>query len=176
MAKLGLTIDDTRSQWREYTESNREAWKALGFRMLTGQVHDDDRALILAEMEVRKWQRLASVAEDKDTSIKTLSQISLRNVNKVMNPDDRKDIKAEAEKSTAKREILHFLAEGQHCLHKHTGIRSNYDAEAPSDKRIRLEARYIAYANLSSAYFKLAKVRLEHAEKTSVFGLRGEDL
>lgn len=174
--KIGLTEDDMTAKSRQYTNSNREQWKALGFRMLTTQVHDEERELVLAELEVRKFQRMAMMAEDTETDPGTLFKLGTRNMSKIPAKADREAALKAAANSRAKSEVVHFLEQCRHFLRKHTGVKNNYDSEAPYNQRVRMEAKGVAYANLTAAYFKLAKVRLAHAERTSIFGLRGDDV
>lgn len=173
--KLGMTEDDARATERKYTKSNRDQWGALGYRMLSAKVHDEERLLILAELEVRKFQRLAHIAEDKETDNATLYRIATRNMAKAVSTAKRKKAEEEAEHSRAKREVLHFLDQCRHYGRKYHGVKNNYDPEAPYDTRVRMEAKGVAYANLAASYYKLAQVRLEHAGRTSIFGLRGDD-
>lgn len=173
--KIGLTEDDTRANYRQYTKGNRGIWKSLGFRMLTSQVHDEDRELILAELDTRKWQRMALTVEDAETSNNILHTIATRNMAKPPSKEDREAAFTESANSRARKEVQHFLEQARHYIRKHTNVKNNYDHEADYAKRVRMEAKGVAYMNLGVAYYRLAVVRLEHAGRSSVFGLRGED-
>ena len=94
---------------RIHTQNNRETWKKLGFRMTTTSVHDDDRALILAELEVRKFIRLAITAENDDTGTNTLRVIALRNVNKLPKKGEIDHVRTKAKNSTAQKDVELYI-------------------------------------------------------------------
>lgn len=160
---------------RAYNKSNRSTWKQLGYRMLAAQVHDEERELVLAELDVRKHQRMVLMAEDEATANTTLYAIATRNMAKLPTTDERRAIMEEANHSRAKADLLGYIEQSRHYGRKHHGVRNNYDPEASYDTRVRMEAKGLAYANLSAAFYRLALVQLDHAERTSIFGLRGDD-
>lgn len=173
--KIGLTEDDARAAGRAYLSDNRDIWKKLGYRMIGSQVHDDDRRLVLAELEVRKFQRLAMTAEAEDTEVEILHLISLRNMAKPPTKEQRTAAMDATAQSIARKEVQHFLEQSRHYLRKYTNVHNNYDKDAPYESKVRMGAKGVAYLNLGTAYYKLAVERLEHAGKTTIFGLRGED-
>lgn len=173
--RLGFTEDDARAAGRKYTADNRQLWKSMGFRMVSAQVHDEDRLLVLAELEVRKYQRMALISESDETSADMLHKIALRNMLKPPSKEEREATFTATAKSRARKEVQHFLEQCRHYLRKHTNVKNNYDPEAPYNSRIRMEAKAVSYMNLGTAYYRLAVTRLEHAGNTSVFGLRGEE-
>lgn len=172
--RLGLTEDDRTATSRAYTRSNRDVWKTLGFRMLSTAVHDDDREVILAEMEVRRHQRLVMLAEDNNTSTKTLHTIAIRNMTKPPTKADRDALLEESKRSKARVEVQHFLEQCRHYLRKFVNLQNNYDPDAPYERQVRMEAKGVAFANLGAAYFRLASVRINQAESTSIFGLKDD--
>ncbi|MDJ0827783.1 MAG: hypothetical protein QNJ16_20030 [Rhodobacter sp.] len=168
--KLGVTEDDQAASWRAYNQSNREVWKTLGYRMVTSMVHDADREVILSELEVRKYQRMVMIAEDLKTSDEELYTIATRNAAKTPPLGDRKDTMEGARNSKQKQQIKHFVEQSRHFARKRVNLENNYDPDAPYSQSIRLQARALAYANLSAAYYKLANLLVETSEQKTVFG------
>lgn len=171
MNKIGFTEDDAKASRRQYTKVNRDVWKELGFRALTAKVHDLDRELVLAEIEVRKFQRMVDLAEIDTLELNLARTLGMRNMARAPSKKERAKIREDAENSKAKGEIIHFMDQCTYYLKKFNGINSTFDSEAPYDKQTRMQAKGVSYNNLAVAYYKLGVVRLEHAEKTSVFGL-----
>lgn len=173
--KIGFTEDDSKSRHRQYTKKNRDLWRGLGFRMLTAQVHDDDRDLVLAEMETRKCQRVAAIAEDGASTVDTLQDIASRNMAANPGKDERKQLVKDAKTSAAKREVSHFIEQHDHYRRKHTAINNKFSKDYPYETQVRMQAKGVAYINLAAAYFRLARARIDHAAQKHVFGLRGDD-
>jgi len=128
--------------------------------------------LILAEIGVRTFQRMVMVAEKEDIDLETARLIGMRNMAKLPTKHERQSVRDAAVNSRAKAEILHFVDQCGYYMKRFNGVNNKFDHEAPYEKQIRLQAKGVAFANLSAAYFKLAKVRLVHAENMSIFGLQ----
>lgn len=169
--RFGVTPEDRTERWRDYTRKNRDTWKELGYRMMSTLVHDDDREIVLAELEVRRCFKLVELAESSN-DMPTLHNIAMRNMMKRPKTKERERIKKLASNSKAEKEILHYLAQSVTYGRKHTGVENNFDKDADVATRTRMEAKGVAYANLSAAFFHLAKVSVEYAEKRSVFNVR----
>lgn len=166
------TLADDGATSREYLKRNREVWKKLGIRSMTTMVHDDDRSVVLADIEVRKHQRLVQMAEHDDTPSSILDIISKRNA--IVPPTGTEIEEAEklAKNSKEKRDVKFYLAQALHYRRKHTGLENNFDPEAAYAVRLKAAARSISYCNLSAAYYRLAKCLLEAGGKATVFGVK----
>lgn len=176
MPRLGLTADEKKSRRRQYVRENRELWKALGVRMMSAPVHDDDRAEVLAELEVRRAMRMVKVATDKDAPLATIVQIGRRNLTPPASPKEMKEFLKDNENNT------HFLAvedaiTAARKAHEHfRNARANIDKCVDEGAQQRLFAKEVAYGNLAAAWFRLAKVRAESGDPVSVFEARSSDV
>lgn len=174
MPRMSLTADEARHKRRMYTRENRELWKQLGFRMLSAPVHDDERGEVLAELEVRRAQRLADHATAKDTGIATLVQIGRRNLNKPKSPREMKEFLKDHERWINFAEIEHCINEAKQAHTVYRNSRTNVDATTDEVVKQRLFAKEVAYGNLVAAWFKLAQARADASEPKTVFGV-GDD-
>jgi len=172
--RFGDTDIENKAAFRHYTQTNREVWKSLGFTLINTRVHELDKELVLAEIAVRRQLQLVRMAEDKETPMLTLRNISLRNMESRIDKAERAKLLEEAANSEAKKDIALALEKSAHYIKKHTGVQNNYDAEAPFEQRTRLEAKGVSYNNAAVAYHRYAQALLDHAAQTSVFGV-GEE-
>jgi hypothetical protein len=178
MNRLGLGPDEPAAYSRQATAANRETWAEMGFRNFTTKVHDNDRALVLAELEVRKFARMSLLTEDKNTDQSVLRIIASRNMYKRPDKTEIDACAKRAENSKERDRVIYFLKESTHYHRKYTNVKNNYDPEAKYAARIRMEAKAVAFMNTSVAYYQLAELTMQHGEMLSIFGVvpdRGSD-
>ena len=173
--RFGTNVLANRADYRKYNSENRKVWKDLGFRQCSSQVHDDDREVMLAQMEVLRYERLALASEDDGTPTETLATIATRNMYSPPSKEELRDLHERAVKSKARQEIQDLVESCRHFLRKYTNVKNNFDPEAEYSKRIRAEAKGLAFMNLAIAYHRLGVAKLHHAGATSVFGMKDED-
>lgn len=172
MERLGHTAGMKTNVNKQQVRENRALWKELGFRLITAQAHDDDRALVLAQLDTLKHDRLASMTERSDTSVDDLRVIATRNMLKALSPEDIAAIKEAAGNSTAKEAVLASLESYRHYLRKRVNVRNNYDEDASYDTKTRMQAKDVAFMNAALAHYRLACEQLNHADALSVFNLQ----
>ena len=170
--KLLMDDEERKADSRKYTRDNRETWKKLGFRMLGAQVHDEDRNVVLAELEVLKHLRMCQLADNPDTDAYTLWMVGQRNMAKIPSKEARRKLTEAALNSKGAAKINASLDTCKQHVRKATNARNTFnEAEGDHDKQVVQQARYTSHMNTASAYFRLAQAQLEHADKVSVFGL-----
>jgi hypothetical protein len=175
MRTNSLHPDKVAARRKQYTRDNREIWKQLGYRMLSTMVHDDDRDEILAELEVKRCLRAQEMAEDKSSGTTTISHLSSRNISPSPMEKEMKDfMKTDAFKNCHNADEIEF------CIEKAVSARRSYqgcinaEPNTPDgESKWRLYAKQVAFGNLASAWWRLAMVRYDKAEKKSVFMAKG---
>lgn len=167
--------EDQRAYQRKAVHKHRAEWRDLGFRPFSTTVHDDERELIMAELEVRRFIKLVELAENEATSVDMLHKIGMRNMIKLPKKADRDKLKSKIPNSVARKRIEDILERSVLYAKKFHGVDLKYDPDMPFDMRVRLEAKGTMYNNLSAAYFKLAKELLAYAGNATVFGVNVND-
>lgn len=172
MPRLSLSANEKKAKRRNYTRENRELWKKLGFRMLSAPVHDEDRELILAELEVRRALRQAGAANDPDTHVSILIQIGRRNMSPSPVSQVMKDFLEKNARKDNFYEIEEAVNEAKAAQQVFRNSRTNIDRTEDDLKRQRLFAKEVAYGNLAAAWWRLANVRADMGEVTkNVFNM-----
>jgi hypothetical protein len=177
MSKLGSHLGELRRASRAYTKSNREDWADLGFRYMTALVHDDERAVMLAEMEVRKCEAMIAMAEGKNTDTATLKLLSQRNMQPLPLPGDLTALRKRTASSTNKAKLDDMIDIAEHMIKKYRGLESAYEKVEDIEKRMRMDAKAVAYSCACQAHIKLVEAGLAFAplKEKSIFGLRDDD-
>lgn len=160
---------------REYTRSNRANWEELGFRTFTCLVHDDERDLVLAELEIRKCDAMVAMAENPKTPPEKLLIMSQRNMTTLPSKGDLAAIVQQAEDSKAKVDVLKLVDIAKQYIRRYRGIENTYDKAGDTGKKVLMAAKAVAYSAACAAQVRLAKVLLESAPKRdeTIFGARG---
>ena len=170
VGKLGLTSDERQLKRRQYTRDNRELWKQLGFRMMSAPIHNDDRAEVLAELEVKRCLRLAKQAEDKDVGISSLVQIGRRNLTPVPKSSQMREFAKSCGGLDNQPDIDYAIDNALKAAEKFRNCRANLNNTSDDTVKQRLFAKEVAYGNLAASWFKLAELRATLGETETVFG------
>lgn len=175
--RLGMDANVRQAKRREYTRENRELWKSLGFRMLSAMTHDDDRTLVLAELDVRKASRMAHIASDADTGMAVLVQLGRRNLTPCPKPKVMKEFLEEHRRKDNYYEIEDAVNNAIAAYKKVRGIAANFDNAGSEVSRQRMFAKEVAFGNLAAACWRLANVRAELGDVTkNVFNAEGSEV
>jgi hypothetical protein len=171
---IRMTADEKTTRRRQYTRDNRELWKALGYRMVSGLIHDDDRVEVLAELEVKRAVKLAAIATDKGSSINLLVQIARRNLTPTTPPKKMTEFLVSCKRldNLADIEFAIEQARAAHTVFRNCG--TAIESAGTEQVKQRLYAKEVAYGNLSAAWFNMAEVRAADGENTTVFGAEKE--
>lgn len=160
---------------RDYMQAHRDEWSSLGFRNITYMVHDSERELVLAELDVRRCDKLVALAEDKATDSAMVSRLSRRNMPKSPEQGTINKMRAEAADSTAGKDAVLTMDIAAHMLKKQAALVTLFGKTTDREKRTRIAARGVAYSSAAAARYKLARALLDYAppRPTSVFGIEG---
>lgn len=174
MSKFNTSAASLRQNYRRYTKSNREDWADLGFRNFTCLVHDDERAIMLAELDVRKCAAMVAIAEDPKTDDAKLALLSRRNMTALPSPGELAGLKKEAALSTVRTEVESLLDIAQNYIKRYRGIEANYDKVEEDRKRVSMAAKAVAYSGACAAQVRLVRAILADAplKDTTIFGAR----
>jgi hypothetical protein len=167
--------EESRKVNRQYMKAHRDEWLALGFRSVTALVHDSERDLMIAELDVRRCDRLIIIADDKTTDLGVLQSLASRNMPKPPEEGTIQAIREEAEDSTARADILATLDSAERMLKKQAALITLFGRTTDKSMRTRVAARGVAYSNAASARIKRARAVLDYApgRPTAVFGIEG---
>jgi hypothetical protein len=169
-----LSADEKTAQRRKYTRDNRELWKQLGIRMCSAPVHDDDRAEVLAELEVLRCKRMLKAAKEKSTPIGVIVQLGRRNLTP---PADTRILKLFAKQSENHEnwpEIEMCIDAAKEAYVKFREMSVAVRNTEDDIGKQRLYAKEVAYGNLSAAWYKLAKARYAGGKSATVFNMQGQ--
>jgi hypothetical protein len=160
---------------RDYMQSHRDEWSSLGFRNITYMVHDSERELVLAELDVRRCDKLIAIAEDKRTAMAIMESLARRNMPKSPLEGTIVGMKEEASESTSEKEVLATMDIAANMLKKQAALITLFGKTDDRDQRTRIAARGVAYSSSASARYKLARAILDYAppKPRAVFGLDG---
>jgi hypothetical protein len=174
MNKFSMSVAELRQSYRKYTRSNREDWADLGFRNITCFVHDDERAVVLAELEVRKFEAMVAMAENPKTGDDKLQLMSRRNMTALPAPGDLSLLKKEVAVSTVRQELEGLIDIAQNYIKRYRGIEANYDKVEDERKRIVMAAKAVAYSGACGAQLRLVRELLKAAplKDDTIFGMR----
>ena len=163
--------------YRQYSKSNREAWSDLGFRYMTCLVHDDERALVLAEMELRKCVAMIATAENAKTPEDVLRQLSMRNMTVLPSTGELSALDKRVVDSTAKTTLMAMLDIARNYKKRYRGIEAQYEKIEDHNKRVRMAARAVAYSGACSAQVRVVGALLDFMplKDTSIFGMNPVD-
>jgi hypothetical protein len=67
---------------RDYMQAHRDEWSSLGFRSITYMVHDSERDLLLAELDVRRCDKLIAIATSRSSDGEVIERLARRNMPK----------------------------------------------------------------------------------------------
>ena len=173
MAKLDPTAT-LRQTNRAYIKANRQDWADLGFRSMTALVHDDERAEILAEIEVRKCVALVAMAENPKTEPDLLRILSRRNMTQLPSGGDFVELLELSKGTTAEDDIAKSVDIARNYVKRYRGIEAQYNKVQDDDRKTTMAAKAVAYSAATSAHLKMARVLLEKAPNRdqTIFGAR----
>lgn len=161
---------------REYTRENRELWGELGFKLMSLRVHDDERKIVTAELEVRRADKMVDLVEDRRTPDKELYILSTRNLAKVPDRGDYDHLLTMAENSKQRATIHKLLDLSRYYMRKFVGVETAFTRadEASEDTRTKMLAKAVAYSAACLAYYRLSVELFHHTapKQITVFGLR----
>jgi len=159
-----------------YRKANRAKWTDLGFRQIGSLVHDEDRELVLAELEVRKFDRLLKQAFDKRTSPSVMYEISQLNMTKLVTaPEQRKLYEMRHDTPThIKRQINWCKEQADIAMNKRRSAQAALTGKKEPSNAVILYAKMVTSNNLVCAYWRLIKfyVTQTDVDDGTVFGVR----
>ena len=155
----GRLEDKVKKQKRMYNAkiSNRADWAVLGFGGISGQVHNDDRALLLAELDMRKAERMLVMALSPETSSEQIHMLSTRNMNKIPTAVDVEVMHKTAVSSVVKQRLLDLLGTVDYATRQYRALEVSYVKMSDFYDQLRATAQAVAYANVASAFFRYAQ-------------------
>lgn len=167
-------VEIARRANRDYMQSHRDEWSNLGFRSITYMVHDSEREFILAELDVRRCDKLIEIAERRGSN-PLLEPLSRRNMPKPPTEGTLAAMLTEAADSTVFKDVLALMDIADRMLKKQAAMILLFGRTADRDKRTRIAARGVAYSSAAVARYKLARALLDYAphRPLAVFGIEG---
>jgi hypothetical protein len=162
---------------RDYMKAHRDEWSSLGFRSITYMVHESERELILAELDVRRCDKLVELTTKRGVPFEVVERISRRNMPKSPGEGALLELKAAVDESSAKKEAQEMIDIGVHLLKKQKGLVALFGRETDRVKRIKIAAKGVAYSAAAAARFRLARAIVDYAphRPVSIFGIEGSD-
>ena len=161
----------------EAVRQNREAWRKLGFAHSTVLMHEDDKVYVSAQLDVLKAIKLKSMLGSAANNV----VIARRNMSKLPSDADVEELRAKAENSTAKTEILGAITAYVKHSRSYKAMAAAFSRREDEENddynaRIAAEARAVVACNLAAAYWRLAVTFAEHSEKLTIFSVDADDI
>lgn len=145
-----------REKLNQNKTTNREQWAKLGFGSIGGQVHEEDRQLILAELDMRKAERLLAMALHKATPLDTLSLISGRNMNKLPSAADCQAFNDLLKTSKERVRLTSLMQTVDYAIKQYRALEVSYSQLVIYESQVKAAAAMVSYANVAAAFFRYA--------------------
>lgn len=172
MNEIAKSMADRRREARQYSKTNRAEWESLGFRYITVLCHDSEREIMLAQMDMRKFEKMIGMAENPATTDDTIKALSRKNLTKVPTAAEIK-VAAEGGGYTKYRsQIAELVENARYYVKKYHGLESAYESTASIATKLRVEAKAVAYSGAANACIRLATAMAASGEvdpKAKVF-------
>lgn len=175
MSRLGQNSREARQSYRAYKAANREDWKEIGFVTTTVMVAAEEKDLVLAEMEVRKFEKLCELADDKNTDKQVLTLMSTRNMSKLPISQELEQLLESVENHSKKTAIEQLLDDCKRYKNKYRGLEAQYENVKDEDTKLQMLAKAVAYTGLAAALYRLARETANFYPAKSVFGAQEKE-
>ncbi len=142
----------------EHKLNNRAVWAKLGFNAMTGVVHDDDRQLILAEIDMRKAERMLAIATNANSGNDIISTLAARNMPKLPTVPAIAAFDTVISTSAERVRLVSLITTMDYALRQFRALEVSHYKITDYYEGIRATALAVAYANVASAFFRYAQV------------------
>jgi len=156
---------------RAYMKAHREGWAELGFRGISVMVHDDERAMVLAEIDVRRADKLVAITEAIHTDQSTLKNIARRNMPKLPSIGELDVLRSQAAACKDKKLAIAQVNIGDFMVKKQQALLTLFGETKDRATKIQIAAKGVAYTSAAAARYRLAQTIVEYAPTGNrVFG------
>lgn len=145
--------------------ANRAEWAVLGFRSISGHVHDDDRVLMLAELDMRKAERMLLLALNKKTPNDVINNLAGRNMSKIPEKVDIAAFTTAMVGSAQIKRLESLLETVDHAVKHFRSLEIAYHTIEDYYEGIRATSKAVAYATVAASFFRYAQALYDWSEE-----------